>query len=292
MAVFLIGLSLFSGAAYATQILMATSELQAKLAHSDIAILDLRSEEKYQKGHIPNAINIPLNHFHRKKGEIDGFIQTPSHFQSLMESAGIENSDQIILYSDWSFLDSARVYWALDFYGHKDKKILDGGFQAWIQAGLELSIASPLNKTSNYVVQVQPDKMATKFQTFMATKSNDYVIIDARPQNQFLGKESLTNIKGRIPNSTNYPWYSLLENRSQSDNYSKLEQNVIFKDPDRLQQKLSAIPKDKKIILYCNGGQESSILYVGLKQLGITASVYDGSWFEWSVDPKLPVVNH
>lgn len=292
---FLISLSIFSTTAFSMQLLMGVHELKSKLDNSDAmanrVILDLRSAEDYQMGHIPNSINVPLSQFHRKKGDVDGFIQTPRYFQSLMEMAGIDNDDQIILYSDWSFLDSARAYWALDFYGHEDKKILDGGFQAWLESDFELSSKIPTVTPSNYIVKVQPDKMATKFQTFMATKSSDYVIIDARPENQFQGEKSLTAVKGHIPNSVNYPWYSLLENRSQIDDYSKLQQSVVFKDTDKLQQKLSEIPKDKKIIIYCNGGTEASILYVGLKQLGIQASVYDGSWFEWSVDLKLPIAN-
>lgn len=282
-------------AASASNMLIHPQTLNDKLINleqlsSSIKIVDLRSKEDYLEGHIPHAIHLPISQFHRKKSDIEGFIQTPRRFKSALEAAGITNSDHLIIYSDWSFLDSARFYWALDFYGHSTKQILDGGYQGWINSGLQISTKpTSITKTSQYIVQVQPEKMATKFQTLMASKSPEYVIIDARPKAHYLAEKSLTPVKGRIPNAINIPWHSLLTNREASDEYGRIQKTVSFYNTERLEDTLSDIPKDKKIILYCNGGAESSILYLGLKQLGVQAAVYDGSWFEWSLDNKLPV---
>lgn len=283
-------MALSSQVVQASERLIQPSQLKAKLTLPGIAIIDLRSEEQFLKGHIPNAINLPISKFHRKKAGIEGFIQTPNHFKTAMETAGISNSDHLILYSDWAFLDTARFYWALDFYGHKHKQILDGGYQAWVKNGNTTSqqVAQKRAKTQ-YIVQVQPSKMATKFQTLMASKSDDYVIVDARPKDHYVGKQSLTQVKGHIPNAINIPWHNLLQNRTAADEYGKFDKSINLHNEATLAKQLNQIPKDKKIILYCNGGAESAVLYLGLKKLGIQASVYDGSWFEWSMDKQLPV---
>ncbi len=51
------------------------------------------------------------------------------------------------------------------------------------------------------------------------------------------------------------------------------------------------IPKDKDIILYCDGGAEAALNYIVLQELGFKASVYDGSWLEWGNDPSVPIEN-
>jgi len=263
--------------------------LKQNRLNDNLVIIDLRSQEIYQMGHLPNAINIPYLTFSRVKNQVDGFIETPVVFKSIMENNGIKNNDTILLYSDWSFLESMRIYWVLDFYGHRNLKVLDGGIQAWEQSNEKLFFDEPVNKKSQYVIEINSDIISTKFRTFMASKNANYVIIDGRDKSQYEGKKSLTPRKGHIPNSINIPWVDLVKNRNESDQYDRLKVPSTLNDIKALKERLSVIPKDKKIILYCNGGQESSVLYFSLKELGIKAAVYDGSWFEWSTDNNMPI---
>ncbi len=255
----------------------------------NVKIIDLRAANMFQTGRIPHAINIPYSQFTRKKNEIDGFVETPTAFKALMENHGITNSDMLVLYGDWSFLDSMRVYWIMDFYGHKQIKVLDGGFQAWQERIGELSFDVEPIKKSQYTIEINTHIMTTKFRTFMASSNPDYVLIDGRDKNQFQGETSLTSRKGHIPNAINIPWVNLVKNRNGNDGYDRISGPSTLHDINTLKEKLSLIPKDKKIILYCNGGKESSVLYFALKELGINAAVYDGSWFEWSADYKMPI---
>lgn len=275
----------------AAQDLASTQYAASKLDDPQTLLIDLRKSSDYELGHLRNAINIPLATFHRKKDGIDGFVQTPSHFKNLMETSGIRNDQEIILYSDWSFLDSARVYWIFQFYGHQNIKVLNGGFQAWLAENRPVSQEEASRPPSQYMVEVGPDILSTKFQTFMATKNSDFLIVDARPETQFQGKRSLTQRKGHIPTAINLPWHELVENRDETDGYDHLSTPTKLIDLPHLKQKLAHLPQDKKIILYCNGGQESSVLYFALKSMGVQASVYDGSWFEWSDDETMPVTS-
>lgn len=255
-----------------------------------IKIIDLRSMDKFLSGHIPNSINIPYKHFTRKKNNIDGFVERPMHFKSVMEMNGIKNDDVVVLYSDWSFLDSMRIYWVMDFYGHQSVKVLDGGLQSWISEN-ELSNDETYFEKSQYVIEVKSEIITTKFRTFMATKNTDYIIVDGREPSQYRGEKSLTERYGHIPSAINLPWVELVKNRKASHNYNQIPLPTKLENFKIIKERLGIIPKEKKIILYCNGGQESSVLYFALKELGVRASVYDGSWFEWSSDNKMPVID-
>ena len=284
---------LFTSAAWGEQnLLISPQHLQAQL--NTHRIIDLRTPDKYQTGHIPHAINIPFAKFNRTKNGVKGFVISPQQFQTLMEQHGIKNSDPLILYSDWAYLEAARIYWVFDLYGHRKIQVLNGGIQAWKKQNLPLETTANTLPPSHYLVEIHPQKLATKLQTLIAAKgAPNFVLVDARPTDQYQGKTSLTDRKGHIPKAINLPWYDLVQNRDAKDGYQHEEKATQMVDWQQLQQKLkqlTQLPKDKKIIVYCNGGMESAILYMALKQLHRDASLYDGSWFEWSKDPKLPVV--
>ena len=254
-----------------------------------VKVIDLRAKDQFQTGHIPHAINIPYGKFNRSKKNVDGYVETPEVFKSLMENHGILNSDIVVLYSDWSFLDSMRVYWIMDFYGHKNIKVLDGGIQAWVNDHSELSLVSETIVQSQYMLEINSEIITTKFRTYMASKNDNYVIVDGRDRKQFEGQQSLTSRKGHIPSAINLPWVELVKNRTEDQKFNRIKTSSTLQKINTLKDKLSIIPNDKKIILYCNGGQESSILYFALKELGKESAVYDGSWFEWSEDNKMPI---
>ncbi len=267
--------------------LVTTAWIQKHL--QQIKLIDLRAADVYEQGHLPQAINIPYKLFSRKKDGIDGFVISPARFRSLMESYGISNHDTVVLYSDWSFLDSMRVYWIFDFYGHQKVKVLDGGIQQWQAEGLALSRKGKKFPPASYTVSIKSQILSTKLRTFLASKNDEYIIVDGRDPDQYNGLESLTERKGHIPGAINIPWVDLVANRTVSDKFKKIKTPSTLEDLNTIQKRLSVIPKDKKIILYCNGGQESAVLYFSLKALGVRAALYDGSWFEWSRDKKMPI---
>jgi len=45
----------------------------------------------------------------------------------------------------------------------------------------------------------------------------------------------------------------------------------------------------KEVVVYCTGGVRSSMAYFVLRNLGFKVRNYDGSWWDWSQNEKLPV---
>jgi thiosulfate/3-mercaptopyruvate sulfurtransferase len=202
--------------------------------------------------------------------------------QSIIQSLGIDINDNIVIYDDGTFFDASRVFWALEVYGFKNVKLLNGGFDSWKQLNYETSHEQPKINKSNYITTIDNQKLATKFTTQIATRNNSQIIIDARDYKSYIGQESAARRFGHIPNAINISAY---ENLKRVDNISKL------KSFDELTQIYKNLKRDKKIVIYCSVGKIASTNYFALRELGFNVANYDASWKEWGNDFNLPVVN-
>ena len=223
---------------------------------NDLVILDLREPPAYREGHIPGAYNLPLSKLLRRRNGVDNFVETPSRVRDLMRSLGIRDNDTLVLYGDWAFLAAMRAYWTFDFYGHANKKVLDGGIQAWRKTrALERAPPAPRPR-SNYVVEIRPEVLATKLRTLMASKSPDHVIVDARQPADYAGKSSLTSRKGHIPGAINLPWFELVQNRSNKDGLAPTGKPAHLANLDTLKAKLRSNPgrQGTHSVLQCRPG--------------------------------------
>ena len=273
-------------------VFISAEELNKNLSNPKQLILDIRSQESYRQGHIPGAINIPHKLFVRTGKNNIPLILKPVDFKLLMRNNGIKNEHNIIIYDDLANLESSHIYWMLDFYGQAQHSILNGGYQAWLAKDFLTEQTTNKLAKSNFSIVIHPEKMASKFEVFMTLKSDQYVIIDARPPEQFSGKtDPYFPRKGHIPTAINIPWFSLMSNRGAIDLYTRKDDTSKIKPTAQLAKILAGIPQDKKIILYCNTGSEASVLYTVLQKSNRSTQIFDGSWAEWQSDPKMPVFN-
>ena len=79
-------------------------------------VLDIRTSAEYAGGHLPNARNIPLAELEKRLGEL--------------------KSNKPVLICCASGARSGRALAVLEKAGRTDIYNLDGGLQAWSQAGL------------------------------------------------------------------------------------------------------------------------------------------------------------
>ena len=83
-----------------------------------VVIVDVRTPEEFQQGHVPNAINVPLS----------DIIDDPAILSTLQEKP-------IVLYCRSGYR-AGKAAKALQKEGHQNLRHLEGDMQAWLKAGL------------------------------------------------------------------------------------------------------------------------------------------------------------
>jgi thiosulfate/3-mercaptopyruvate sulfurtransferase len=264
-------------AATPTALTVELDWLQSNLASRGVIIVDTREPQEFAAGHIEGAVSIPVADTFRK-GDRGDLVAAISEIKALLQAAGIRNDDHIVLYDDGSFLDAARVFWVFEVYGHEHISILNHGFQAWAQRQAPVSTRRHTRQRSDYLPSVNPRRLATKLSTRFAMQNDQIVLIDARTEAEYRGRESVASRRGHIPSARNVPAADLITG-AEPQIRPLAELADLFDD----------IPKHKQVITYCNNGKHAAVAYFTLRSLGYDVAAYDGSWYEWGNDLNLPI---
>jgi thiosulfate/3-mercaptopyruvate sulfurtransferase len=115
----------------------------------------------------------------------------------------------------------------------------------------------------------------------VGSKSTKVTLVDARPAAQYSGEEAGENITrpGHIPGAVNLYWVDTLESKSDPQLLPIPELRKIFQ----------RVGTSHRLIVYCRSGMQSSFVYFVARFLGYDATMYDGSFLDWSNASTHPV---
>jgi len=252
--------------------------LKDNIDNKRLVILDIREYEEYKKGHLKGAVNIPG--LKSLFDENSWMMPKLDFLKELFSNAGIDKDSLVVAYDNGQFFWAARAYWILEVLGHNNVGILEYSYGNYLKNNLPISKKDAVVVKKDFIPRVDTKQIATKLSTLLSIGKD--TIIDGRASSHYEGKDSIAKRYGHIPTAMNYACtntFQVTKDGSKMKDFKELEK--IYKD----------IPKDKNIILYCDGGAESALNYIVLKKLGFKASVYDGSWKEWGNDSSVPVTN-
>ncbi len=251
--------------------------LKDNINNPNLVLIDVRKEEIFKKGHIKNAINLPTFKYLFNK---DYNMPKLSFLKNTFSNAGIDENSLVVVYGDDALIWAARLYWISKVLGHEKVGLLEVGYSNSLKNMIPLSTEIYKPKKTNFIPTVNNTILKTKLDVLMALKKD--IIIDGRPTDFYNGLKSHAKRYGHIPSALSYPG---------SSNYVQTKTSSKMKTFSELEEFYKNLPKDKKIILYCEDGADAALNYLVLNHLGYDASVYDGSWLEWGNDYKLPIEN-
>ena len=246
-----------------------------------IILIDTRSEDLYDQGHIKNALNFPISKTFENLS-VDGKIVNPIKFGKIARELGLKKDSEIVIYDGGSFFDSSRLFWTLEVYGFTNVKLLSNSYSYWQMNHFPISDTIRKIIKSDYISTIDNTKLATKFATQIAIENPRQIIIDARGTKGYTGEVSTALRFGHIPKAINLP---------AQHNIKKFEDGTSsLHDISKLEKLYSNLDKKKKVIIYCEVGKLSSTNYFVMRELGFNVANYDSSWKEWGNEFYLPII--
>ena len=273
-------------------VLVDPAELQSLMATEAVVVIDTRDPDTYARGHVPGAVNVRDIFTYLATTDPDGIETLNDKFASLFSAAGLSGKETAVLYEDamnTGFGQSCRGYFILSYLGYPKIKVLHGGYQAWVGAGLPVSTEPALPVAATFPALPTGDILVDKDMMLAAIKSGSATLLDVRDVDEWIGTSSspygpdFCPRKGRIPGARWIEWYRLMKPGADGP---------VFKSSDEvLAECLTVgIAPDTPVIVYCFKGARASNTYLILKEAGIRdVKIYFGSWNEWSRDPALPI---
>ncbi len=266
---------------YTRETLLTTaSELQRKLGAENLCIIDVRPAEDYANGHIPGATHFDLfglSLIDTSEAPLKAFMFMIHH---VLELRGVNESKEVVFYEDNSGMRAARGLWFLEYYGHPNAKMLDGGFRAWKAAGAPVTSDATPPKTAPFKIAERRDVLATTDDVLRSLGQKQIAILDTRSEGEYLGTHVRAARGGAIPGAIHIEW---------TDNIAA---DGKFKSNDELKAMYdrAGITPDKEVVSYCQGGYRAAHSYVALRLLGFPkVRNYIGSWKEWGDRTDLPI---
>lgn len=279
------------------QLLVNTDWLNANLDHPDLTIIDLRDSDDYARGHIPNAVHIQIGDITERINDIP-FEFDQEGVQSSLNGVGLTKDKTVVLYDDLGMMNSGRMFWTLEYVGHADVRVLDGGWNAWQADDLPTTVETPDVVPTDYTLDLNPTKLADQDYILEHLEDPEVRLLDARSPAEFRGEVRLADRGGHIPGAINFVWLEALQGGDavytiEEDWQAQLEDADLerLKSADELQALLEArgISPTQEIITYCQTLWRGSHLYFMLRLMGYErVRGYDGSWAEWGNDASLP----
>ena len=250
----------------------------------NIVVIDVRfslaepglGRSQYKSGHIPGAYYLDLNQDLSSAVEQHGGrhpFPNWSEFVEKLNLMGIRSTPptQVIVYDDSRFAFAARLWWMLQYLGHEQVAILDGGIGAWESAGLSLSKETPDQKAGSFKASLQPD-WTVDIRTVRQRKDGlGVTVIDARSPERFRGEvEPIDPIAGSIPGAINAFW----KNVSTEEGY--------LKSAEELADYWSGLNPMERNIVYCGSGVTACVALFSMAVAGHPMyKLYPGGWSDW-----------
>ena len=252
---------------------------------NSILLLDVRQgAADYGAGHLPGAIHADLNR-HLSTASDPGHdparggrhpLPPVARFAAQVGAWGIAPDTEVVAYdASGGSNAAARLWWMLRALGHEHVRILDGGLQAALGAGMILtSEKAAIEPASPYPAKLWhlPQMDADGVEALRRDPSRK--LLDVRSAERWRGdSEPFDPVAGHIPGSLNLAW---------NDN---LTPDGRFKSPQVLRAQyealLEGVPSDR-LTVHCGSGVTACHTLLALETAGLPgAALYVGSWSEW-----------
>ena len=193
-------------------LIVDTAWLADHLSDPNVRVIEMNQDSApFADGHIPGAVVSP--DWQIKGSENKRLVAPPDEAKAWFESVGISDDTLVIGYDRARNRDAARLWWVLNYYGHSNVKVLNGGWAKWSAEGRAVEKGPSAASTSGAKFSPRPanhDIESTVDKLKAAIDDADAVIWDVRGRDEFTGENARGNSRsGHVPGAVHLEWTAL-----------------------------------------------------------------------------------
>jgi thiosulfate/3-mercaptopyruvate sulfurtransferase len=269
-------------AAAAPGLLVSPAELASSLKDpATVVIFVSNNEADFVAGHIPNARFVRYDQIAIDANGLSSELPPVDELRRVLSAVGISDTSKVVIYG--APIPATRMFFTLDYLGHPNAKVLNGGLNAWKASGGAIEVSVPKQMAgATLTTKPQPTRVVSADWIKERLSSDKMTLLDARPDAEFTGADGGmggAHVKGHLPDAQQLVWNTLLD------------ANGKFLPDAELRKKFEAIGANEAtpLVSYCMVGMRASVTYFVSRHLGYDARLYDGSIVDWT-RRKLPAV--
>jgi thiosulfate/3-mercaptopyruvate sulfurtransferase len=258
--------------------------------------------QEYEESHLPGALYLDTNWLENPS---DWNRRTPSEIDEAVRRLGITDDTTVVLYGrdtegraneKWpgrraGQIAAARAALILTYAGVEDVRLLDGGFDHWVQAGNEIettlrepspvaSFGASIPARPEVIVDIDEAKE-------ILSDADGAALVSVRTWREHIGEVSGYNYiqpAGRIAGDV---WGNCGSDAYHMQHYRNVDNTMRAYPEIAANWAEAAITPDKWVAYYCGTGWRASETWFYALLMGWQhVAVYDGGWYEWSKDPE------
>lgn len=247
--------------------------------YDSVIVLDARSQEEYEKGHLPNAVRATWQEWSNVEVAQDSgnwaHIKSYDELSKIFGDLGIDGTKPVVIYTDtqvgWG--EEGRQLWTFRVFGLTNTFILNGGIKGWKDAGGEIT-KDATTITAVTGPSANPNEALIVETDYVASNLDKVNILDTREDAEFAGTKNYgEKTNGRIPNSKHI-WFKDFYNADGT-----------LLTPAQIRARVEALgySTDEEVLLYCTGGIRSGFTTIVLQAAGYSkARNYNISFSAWA----------
>lgn len=269
-------------------VLIDVAALRARLGKTGLRIADTRfdladtgkGDAAYRAAHLPDAIRADLDRDlsdHARRGLGRHPLPESAAFARWLASVGYAPDQTWVIYDDGNASFAARLWWMLKAIGHRDARVLNGGYAAWIAVGAAVTDVVPAVTPTTVVAAFNAAAMRDVDALERLRSDATQRLVDARAAPRFRGEvEPLDPVAGHVPGAVNRPF---TEN---------LDAGGYFKPAAVLRAEWLHLLGDiasERVVHMCGSGVTACHNLLAMEHAGLHGSaLFPPSWSGWISD--------
>jgi thiosulfate/3-mercaptopyruvate sulfurtransferase len=247
-------------------------------------VIDCRDDNAYTTGHIPGAINLG-GACGKVLRDTTLRVKKAENLEKLLGGSGVSMDKPVVVYADAHLITSASVaFWVLEYLGHDNVRFLNGGIEAWKEAGKSVEKEAKQVSPASFKAKPVRNRIATTDEMVKIAKgeTRGVQVIDSRTERENAGDDIRALRGGHIPNTT--------VNVSHVKTYDVQTGKVHAMD--ELHTLFGELDRNARTVPYCQTGTRSTLVYLELRLMGFKDPAnYDDSWIIYGSNVNYPVAN-